>query len=76
MMAPDLDIVSLRIVATLRSDLDFSEESIPTNILLPIINSITSQAITPAKQALGKFTHCKLKNMDTWNDWKPVNASS
>ena len=35
-----------------------------------VINSIISQAITPAEQALGKFTRCKLKNMDTWNDWE------
>ena len=32
--------------------------------------SITSQAITPAEQALGKFTRRKLKNMDTWNNWE------
>ena len=63
--APDLDIVSLCIVAVLQSGLDFSEGIIPTNIILTVINSITSQAITPAEQALGKFTCCKLKNMDT-----------
>ena len=38
--------------------------------MLTIINSITLQAITPAEQALGKFTRRKLKNMDTWNDWQ------
>ena len=38
--------------------------------MLTVINSITSQAITPAEQALGKFTCRKLKNMDTWNDWE------
>ena len=34
-----------------------------------VTNSITSQAITPTEQALGKFTRRKLKNMDTWNEW-------
>ena len=63
--ALDLDIVSLHAIAALRSGLDFSEESIPTNIILPVINLITSQAIIPAKQARGKFTRGKLKNMDT-----------
>ena len=57
-------------IAALRSDLDFSEDSIPTDIILTVINSITPQAITPAEQAIGKFTRHKLKNMDTWNDWE------
>ena len=68
--APQFDIVILRFIAALRSGLDFSKGSIPTDIILTVINSITSQAITPAEQALGKFTCCKLKNMDTWNDWE------
>ena len=67
---PQLDIVTLRAIAALRSGLDFSEESIPTDIKSTIINLITSQVITPAKQALEKFTRRKLKNMDTWNDWE------
>ena len=44
-----LDIVSLRAISALRSGLDFNEESIPTHIMLLIINSITLQAITPAE---------------------------
>ena len=54
--APQLDIQTLRSIAALRHGLDFSEDSIPTNIILTVINSITSQEITPAEQALGKFT--------------------
>ena len=38
--------------------------------MLTVVNSVTSQAITPAEQALGKFTRRKLKNMNTWNDWE------
>ena len=38
--------------------------------MLTVINSITSEAITPAEQALGKFTRRKLKTMDTWNEWE------
>ena len=38
--------------------------------MLIVINSITSEAITPAEQALGKFTRRKLKTMDTWNEWE------
>jgi len=47
--APILDIVSLHTIAALWSGLDFSKESIPTDIILTVINSITSQAITPAE---------------------------
>ena len=68
--APQLDIVTLSAIAALHSGLNFSKESIPTDIILTVINSITSQAITPAEQVLGKFTRCKLKNIDTWNDWE------
>ena len=67
---PQLDIVTLQAISALHSGLDFSEESIPTDIVLTVINSITSQAITPAEQALGKFTRRKLKDMDTWSDWE------
>ena len=68
---PDLDIATIRAIAALCSGLDFSvsENSILTDLILIIINSITSQAITPAEQALGKFTCRKLKNRDTWNEW-------
>ena len=68
--APQLDIVSLCAISALRSGLDFSADSISTDIMLTVINSIMSQAIAPAEQALGKFTRRKLKTMDTWNDWE------
>ena len=61
---PQLNIVTLRAIFALRSGMDFSEESIPTDIMLIVINSITSQAVTPAEQALGKFTRRKVKNME------------
>ena len=68
--APQLDIVSLQAISALRSGLDFSADSISTDIMLTVINSITFEAITPAEQALGKFTCRKLKTMDTWSDWE------
>ena len=66
--APQLDIITLCAIAALLSGLDFSKESIPTDIILTVINSITLQAITPAEQGLDKFTSRKLKNMDTQNN--------
>ena len=65
---PDLDIATIRAITALKSGLDFSEDSISTDFQV-VISSITSQAITPAEQALGKFTRQKLKNMDTWDEW-------
>ena len=73
---PQLDIVTLRAISALRSGLDFSEASIPTGIIINVINSITSQAINPAEQVLGKFTRCKLKNMDTWSDWEAAERNN
>ena len=70
--ASQVDIVTLCAIAALLSSPDFSKEIIPTDIILIVINSITLQAITPAEQDLGKFARCKLKNMDTWNDWELV----
>ena len=67
---PQLDIISLRAISDLCTGLDFSEGSIPTDIMLTVINSNISQAIIPTEQALSKFTRRKLKNMDTWNDWE------
>ena len=66
---PDLDITTIRAIAALKSGLDFSEDSISTDFIQVVISSITSQAVTPAEQALGKFTRRKLKNMDTWDEW-------
>ena len=57
---PELDIQT-----TLCSGLDYSEDSISSDIIQTVINLITLQAITPDEQALGKFTCCKLKVMDT-----------
>ena len=53
---PDLDITTIWVITTLCSGLDFSEDNIPTGVIQIVINSITSQTITPAEQALGKFT--------------------
>ena len=34
------------------------------------INTLTSQHVTPEKQALGYFTQKKLKTLSTWQEWK------
>ena len=66
---PALDVTTIRVIAALCFSLDFSEESTTSDVIKTIINSVTLQAITPAEQALGKFTSQKLKNMDTWDNW-------
>ena len=37
------------------------------NVMLQVLQS---DSITPAEQALGTFTRCKLKALDTWEQWK------
>ena len=65
---PELNIHTICAIAALRSGLDFSAESVSTEMIQTVINSITSQSITPDEQALGKFTRCKLKTCtDTWD---------
>ena len=46
---PDLDITTTCAIAVLYSGLDFSEDSITTDVIQAVINSITTQAITPTK---------------------------
>ena len=46
---PDLYITTIRAIAVLRSSLDFSEQSITSDVMLTVMNLITSQAITPAE---------------------------
>ena len=63
---PTLSIHSL----AARTGYDFSEESIPTELIQIVINDIRSKAATPAEQAIGNFTHSKLKQLSTWRDWE------
>ena len=68
---PTLSTFSLQAIAAARNpDLDFSEESMPTEIIQIMINAIRSKAVTPAEQALAHFTRRKLKHSSTWQDWE------
>ena len=51
-------------------DLDFSEESIPTEIVKLVINAICSNATTPEELSLRRFTRFKLKRLSTWDEWQ------
>jgi hypothetical protein len=67
---PTLTVADVRHIAAIRHpDLDFSEQSISAAEIQVIIHAIQSQAITPAEQALGRFTRRKLKKLDTWPLW-------
>ena len=65
---PTLSIHSLRTIAAARTGEDFSEESIPTELIQIMINAIRSKSVTPAEQALGHFTRRKLKHL--LKDWE------
>ena len=49
--------------------LDFSESSISTKEMEMVIQAIQSQAITPAEQAIGRFTRHTLCSLSTWKQW-------
>ena len=61
-------------IAVLQSRLDYFKESLQTELIQTIINSIISQTVTLDEQAPGKFIHCKLKTFpSTWErleNWK------
>ena len=68
---PSITISDLQYIASIRyPELDFSEESIPTEVIEVAINAIRSDAIIPEEQALGRFTRYKLKKLSTWDDWQ------
>jgi len=50
--------------------LDFSESSLSTEETEMVIQAIRSQAITPAEQAIGRFTRHKLRSLSTWEQWR------
>jgi len=50
--------------------LDVSESSLSTEELEMVIRAIQSQAITPAEQAIGRFTRQKLRSLSTWEQWR------
>jgi len=48
----------------------FSESSLSTEEMEMVIQAIQSQAITPAEQAIGRFTRRKLCTLSTWEQWR------
>jgi len=50
--------------------LNFSESSISTEEMEMVMQAIQSQAITPAEQAIGRFTKHKLLSLSTWEQWR------
>ena len=68
---PTISKADLRDIASIRyPDLDFSEESIPTEVVQLAINAICSNATTPEELSLGHFTRFKLKRLSTWDQWQ------
>ena len=68
---PSISIADLRDIASIRHPhLNFSEESIPTEVVELAINAIWSDATTPEELSLGCFTRFKLKRLSTWDKWQ------
>ena len=70
-----LNIENLQVIASLRrtwkekEDVDMSEDTIPTEMIKLIINTLGSDAITPEEQQLRYFTRNKLQKLNTWDQW-------
>jgi len=65
-----LSLADIRCISAIRyPHLDFSESSLPTEEMEMVIQAIQSQAITPAEQAIGRFTRRKLRSLSTWEQW-------
>ena len=47
------------------TDMDMSEDSIPSEMIKVCINTLNSNHMTPKEQSLGYFTHKKLKSTST-----------
>jgi hypothetical protein len=45
-------------------------DDITNNEIKLLISALQSKAITDAKKALGHFTRCKLKTLNTWSQWE------
>ena len=68
---PTLSVADVRAIAQVRyPDVDFSETSISSDEIEIVIGAIQSQSVTPAEQAMGRFTRRKLKTLNTWDDWR------
>ena len=48
----------------------FSPEYLPTDVMALAINAIRSSHTTTDEQSLGHFTRRKLKQLDTWPEWR------
>jgi len=66
-----LTLADIRSISAVRyPHLDFSEASISTEEMEMVVQAIQSQAITPAEQAIGRFTRRKLQSLSTWDQWR------
>ena len=48
----------------------FSPTYLPTEAISLAMNAIKSSDTTPAEHYINSFTRRKLKQLDTWPDWK------
>jgi len=66
-----LSLDDMRSISAIRyPHLDFSESSLSTEEMEMVMQAIQSQAITPAEQAVGRFTRHKLRSLSTWEQWR------
>ena len=64
-----IDLNAIRAIASLCTGLPIPEHIISDDMICLSINALGSNITTPAKEALGTFTHRKLKKLDNWDGW-------
>ena len=62
--------MDIRAIASIRfTDMDMTEDAIPSEMIKVCINTLNSDHMTPEEQSLGYFTRKKLKRLLTWQEW-------
>ena len=68
---PSLSVKDIKAITSIRyTDLDMTEDAIPSEMIKVCINTLNSDHMTPEEQSLGYFTCKKLKRLSTWQEWK------
>ena len=63
----NLSVEDIRAIASIRfTDVDISEDAIPSEMIKVCINTLNSDHMTLKEESLGYFTCKKMKRLSTW----------
>jgi len=67
---PEITVDMIRSIASLKHNVDISESEIPSEMIRLCLQTIQSDSVTPAEQALGHSTRRELEGLGTWPLWE------